>query len=45
MKAHGEFVLGATLKKGHISGDVYAYAMTRLTPKGAHFRFRLMTHA
>ena len=35
---HGEFVLGATLRKGHISGDVYADAMMRLTRKGGRLQ-------
>src|SRR5262249_34530198 len=36
---HGEFVLGVTLKKdGHISGDVYADAMMRLTRKGGRLQ-------
>jgi integrase len=37
-KPRGEFVLGATLKKGHISGDVYADAMMRLTRKGGRLQ-------
>ena len=37
-KPHGDFVLGATLKKGHISGDVYADAMMRLTRKGGRLQ-------
>jgi integrase len=35
---HGEFVLPATLKTGHISGDVYADAMHRLTRKGGRLQ-------
>ncbi len=37
-KPHGVFVLGATLRKGHISGDVYADAMMRLTRKGGRIQ-------
>jgi integrase len=37
-KPHGDFVLGATLKKGHVSGDVYADAMMRLTRKGGRLQ-------
>ena len=38
MEPNGDFVLGATLKQGHISGDVYADAKMRLTRKGGRLQ-------